>query len=140
MPDFLEDGDTLIGVAGAILALSSIVSGLFSVTFCNKPAPRWVRNYMMFCAAMVGVRWFTRMSLALTWDLTAVGVIFLGFASSVLIAAIYNIRYALTYGNQCDGERPDGPFPSRSWAWIVLWVAVLIACLVLLARRLIFLQ
>lgn len=87
-------------IAGGLIAVSAITSWLVSLSFCCRPAPRWLRSWRDVALALIGARamyvgvagpgasWW---SVALWLHLGAWGC----------AIAWFNLRAALVEGDRC---------------------------------------
>jgi len=81
--------------AGLGIAVGGITSMLASAAFCTRPAPRWMRNWMVLAWIMVGVRLFTRDNVPLDPGSFWVPLIWVHVFISMGVVAAYNAWSAL---------------------------------------------
>lgn len=99
--DLLRWGGTLLLVAG-------FVAPLVSISFCTRPAPRWLVQWRDFAIAILGARLVARDVVDLTINPWFVALIVLHLAIAQSFVAAYNIRCIFPpYSDTCQGNQPQ---------------------------------
>ncbi len=101
----------VMAVAGALILVSALVSWMMSLSFCTRPAPRWLRSWRDVALALVGARAMyvgvVGAGVGASWWSVALWLHLAGWGVAI---AFWNARAALgPGGDRCPATDEEAP-------------------------------
>ena len=95
MGSYLFTAPAVLSIAGGILLVAAIIEFIFSVAFCTRPAPAWVRQARTLGLGLAGARLLTRDNASIDIDAWFVTGLWLYLAITQAIVAGYTVTAVL---------------------------------------------